>query len=164
MAMDMFLKFSDSTLKGESQDSAHKDEIQLVSWSWGAHNSATVTQGTGSGGGKVELSGLSFTKYVDVASAPLLLSACNGNHIADATLSIRKAGGSTPVDYLVIKMNKVFITSFQTAGSGGDDQLLESVSLNYGSMQFNYQQQDEKGAKQGGVKSAGWDQVKNIKV
>jgi type VI secretion system secreted protein Hcp len=34
MAKDMFFKIGD--LKGESQDKKHKDEIDVLSWSWGS--------------------------------------------------------------------------------------------------------------------------------
>ena len=33
MAVDMFIQIGD--IKGESQDDAHKDEIDVVSWIWG---------------------------------------------------------------------------------------------------------------------------------
>ena len=33
MAVDIFLKLTD--IKGESMDSKHPDEIQVLAWSWG---------------------------------------------------------------------------------------------------------------------------------
>ena len=33
MAVDMFIKIGD--LKGESSDKSHKDEIDVLAWSWG---------------------------------------------------------------------------------------------------------------------------------
>ena len=38
MAVDTFAKIGD--IKGESQDAKHKDEIEVLSWSWGVSNTA----------------------------------------------------------------------------------------------------------------------------
>ena len=45
MAVDMFLKVDD--LKGESVDSKHKGEIDVLSWSWNMSQSGTTHLGSG---------------------------------------------------------------------------------------------------------------------
>ncbi len=40
MASDIFAKIGD--IKGESADSKHKDEIEVLSFSWGVTNSAKI--------------------------------------------------------------------------------------------------------------------------
>ena len=45
MAMDMFIKIGD--LEGESKDSAHAGEIDVLSWSWSMVNSGSAHQGGG---------------------------------------------------------------------------------------------------------------------
>ena len=40
MASDIFAKLGD--IKGESLDNKHKDEIEVLSWSWGVTNAVTV--------------------------------------------------------------------------------------------------------------------------
>ena len=47
MASDIFAKIGD--IKGESLDDKHKDEIEVLSWSWGMTNAAKLA---GSGGGR----------------------------------------------------------------------------------------------------------------
>ncbi|MBP5150000.1 type VI secretion system tube protein Hcp, partial [Pseudomonas protegens] len=37
MAVDIFIKIGD--IKGESMDKAHKDEIDVLNWSWGMSQS-----------------------------------------------------------------------------------------------------------------------------
>ena len=49
MASDIFAKLGD--IKGESLDDKHKDEIEVLSWSWGVTNAVTLA-GTGAGQGK----------------------------------------------------------------------------------------------------------------
>lgn len=143
MAVDMFMKID--TVDGESRDSKHKKDIDVLAWSWGASNSGSAHTGGGAGSGKVNVQDLSFTKWVDSASPKLLLACCDGKHFKDATLVVRKAGDK-PVEYLKIKMEEVLITSVSTGGSGGEDRLTENVSLNFATVSVDYVPQDEKGA------------------
>jgi type VI secretion system secreted protein Hcp len=160
MAMDQFIKIG--TLKGESVDHKHKDSIDVLAWSWGMSNSGSTHAGTGSGAGKVNVQDLSFTKWVDVSSPELMLAACNGKHFPDAKLTVRKAG-ENPLEYLIITMEDVIITSISTGGSGGEDRLTENVSVNFGSVKVNYTQQTETGAP-GAQPKMGWNIATNKAV
>jgi type VI secretion system secreted protein Hcp len=153
MAVDMFLKLGD--IKGESKDRAHKEEIDVLSWSWGASNAGSFHMGGGGGAGKVNVQDLSFTKYVDLASTEVFLTCCNGKHIPEATLIVRKAG-ETPLEYLTVKMTDVLITSYSTGGRGGEDKLTENVSLNFAKVAVTYKEQAERGA-QAKAPTVGWD-------
>ena len=65
-------------IKGESQDAKHKDEIDLLSWSWGIAQPDTVAHGGGGGAGKAHVQDLSFTDRVDKASPVLMASVRHG--------------------------------------------------------------------------------------
>jgi type VI secretion system secreted protein Hcp len=52
-------------------------------------------------------------------------------------------------------MKEVYITSVQASGGGGGD-IAEHVRMSYGSVDFSYKAQDEKGALTGEVKF-GWN-------
>jgi type VI secretion system secreted protein Hcp len=71
MASDIFAKIGD--IKGESLDSKHKDEVEVLSFSWGVTNDAAIK--TGGGAGKATFHDLSFVHAIDKAS-PSLLKAC----------------------------------------------------------------------------------------
>ena len=114
-------------------------------------NSGTTHTGAGGGAGKANVQDLSFTKYIDSATNGLMLACCKGTHYPEAKLIVRKAGG-TPVEYVVITMDEVLVTSVSTGGSGGEDRLTENVTLNFAKVKLEYQPQDAKGAKAGGVK------------
>ena len=89
MASDIFAKIGD--IKGESLDAKHKDEIEVLSFSWGVTN-AGVISGGGGGAGKATFQDLSIVHHIDKAS-PLLLKACaTGTHIKDTIITHRKAG------------------------------------------------------------------------
>ncbi|HLQ38636.1 MAG TPA: type VI secretion system tube protein Hcp [Planctomycetota bacterium] len=161
MAVDMFLSIEDKKIKGESRDKAHKDEIDVLSWSWGMSQSGSMHSGGGGGSGKVSVQDLSLTKYVDKASADLVKACCSGTHYKNAKLVVRKAGGS-PLEYLIITMEGVLVAAVSTGGSGGEDRLTESVTLNFGKVKVQYQPQKEDGTKDGGVLEAGWDIAENV--
>ncbi len=160
MAVDMFLKIDGVT--GESRDSVHAGEIDVLAWSWGASNSGSAHVGGGAGAGKVNVQDLSFTKYIDVSSPDLFLACASGQHYDSAILTVRKAG-TTPLEYLKITMTEVMITSVSTGGSGGEDRLTENVTLNFAKVQIDYEEQTATGAP-GATPSAGWDIAQNVKV
>ena len=159
MAVDMFLKLEG--ISGESKDSTHKGEVDVLAWSWGMSNSGTAHAGGGSGAGKVNVQDLSFTKWVDLATAPLMLAAANGTHISKATLVVRKAG-ETPLEYLTIVMTEVLVSSVSTGGSGGEDRLTENVSLNFAKVEVKYKEQSAAG-KAAGTGDFKWDIAGNVK-
>src|SRR5690348_10250219 len=84
MAADIFAKIGD--IKGESNDDKHKDEIEVLSFSWGVTNSQTITAGGGGGAGKASFHDIVFTHGVDKASPNLLRACATGQHIKEATI------------------------------------------------------------------------------
>ena len=133
-AVDMFLKLD--TIEGESKDKTHGKEIDVLAWSWGASVPITRTAKTADVGSGIAQD-LSVTKYVDKASPKLLISAVTGKHIGDGTLVVRKAGES-PVEYIKITMTDILVSSISTGGSGGEDNLTETVSFNFSKVKFEY--------------------------
>ena len=101
-------------VKGESKDKTHTQDIDILSWSWGMSNSGSAHQGGGAGSGKVNVQDVSVTKYIDSSSPKLMLSCCDGAHFATALLTVRKAGGENPVEYVKIKMQEVLSPSVPT--------------------------------------------------
>jgi type VI secretion system secreted protein Hcp len=143
MAVDMFLKIEG--VKGESTVDGHEGEIDIYGWHWGMSNSGSMHVATGGGSGKVDIQDITISKKVDTSS-PVLMQFCSqGKHFPNGTLTVRKAGGDRPVDYLTIKMDKIFITSYTTGGSEGDDTVNESISLNFSKYELTYKPQNEDG-------------------
>lgn len=158
MAVDMFLKISG--VDGESTDKSHKGEIDILSWSWGMSQSGTTHMGGGGGAGKVNVQDITLTKYVDAASPALLLGCCKGTHLEQAVLVVRKAGDS-PLEYVRITMKEVIVSNLSTGGSGTQDRLTESVTLNFAEFKFEYQTQGRNGGKDGGARIAAWNIAEN---
>ena len=163
MAVDMFLKLL--PIKGESLDSKHPDEIDVLAWSWGASQSGNTHYGAGSGSGKVSVQDLSFTHYVDKASADLLAACTRGDHIPEGTLVVRKAGGkdAKALEYIVIGLKNIIVTSVSSGGSGGEDRLTENITLNFGEFKYTYTPQEASGAA-GTASSFGWKIPENVEA
>ena len=162
MAFDVFLKFKDK-ITGESVGDGHKDEIDVLAFSWGASNAGSGHTSTGGGTGKANVQDLSITKYVDKATCDLFKACMGGDHFGDAVLTVQKVAGSKakPIPYLVITMKDVMVTSVSTGGhGGGDDRLTESVTLNFAAVEMKYQKQKPDGtAEKGGQMS--WNIAQN---
>ena len=160
MAVDMFLKLDG--IKGESTDSKHKDEIEVMSYSWGLTQTGTMAFGGGGGAGKVQFQDFHFTQKVGTAS-PLLFKSCStGAHIKEATITVRKAGES-PQEFLQIKLNDILISSYQSGGSSGGDVPTDQFSLNFAKIEYAVTAQDATG-KPGETVRAGWDLKANKAV
>ena len=160
-AVDYFLKIDG--IEGESEDSIHKGEIELESWSWGETQAGTSMFGKGSGAGRVTMQDFQFVKRVDKSSPKLLLGCCNGQHFTNAQLTARKAG-SGPQEYLHIYFSEIIISSYQTSGSASTDIVpREQLSFNYTKVEVEYREQKPDGTL-GGPTKRGYDLKANFKV
>ena len=146
MAQDIFLKIEGPDLKGESKDDKHKDEIDILSVSFGVAQTGTFGDGTGGAAGKANFQQISVMTQSSKASAELWWNCATGQHFKKATLVFRKAGGKEgPIDFLKLTMEPCMITSYQNSGSSGDSVLTESFSLDFGKATYEYSPQKEDG-------------------
>jgi type VI secretion system secreted protein Hcp len=148
MAIDTYAKIGD--IKGESMADGHKDEIEVLSYSWGVTNAGSMRSGGGGGEGAANFHDMSFVHSVDKAS-PVLFQACAlGTHLKEATITHRKAGTKGgQVDYLVVKLNDVIITSVTHGGSS--DSHSENVSLSFSKVHLEYKPQKQDGSLDAGI-------------
>ena len=146
VASDIFAKLGD--IKGESLDNKHKDEIEVLSWSWGLANAVTLA-GSGAGQGKASFRDFSFIHKIDKAS-PVLMQACaTGVHLKEATITHRKAGKGQQ-EFLVIKMSDVIVTAIMDADSS-DSESAETVSLAFAKIDVAYRPQKADGSLDAGI-------------
>jgi type VI secretion system secreted protein Hcp len=147
MASDIFAKIGD--IKGESLDAKHKDEIEVLSFSWGVTSSASISSGGGGGAGKATFQDLSIVHHIDKAS-PLLLKACaTGAHLKEATITHRKAGKGQQ-EFLIVKMNDIIITGV-IHGAASGQLASETVTLAFAKVDFEYKPQKADGSLDAGI-------------
>ena len=148
MASDIFAKIGD--IKGESLDDKHKDEVELLAWSWGVTQSGTMAFGGGGGEGKASFNDFNFTHFVDKSSPVLMKSCATGEHIKEATITVRKAGKDQQ-EFLIIKMNDIIITSVNPSGAGDGAATAENVALQCAKVDLEYKPQKADGSLDAGL-------------
>ena len=159
--VDYFLKFDG--IKGESADAKHKDEIDIEAWSWGETNAAGHASGGGGGAGKVSMQDFHLVMKLNKASPKLMLACATGEHIKKAILTCRKAGKDQQ-EYLVVNMEDLLVSSYQTGGSGASDVVpIDQISLNFSKISVGYKEQKPDGSL-GGAVTVGYDlkQMKSV--
>jgi type VI secretion system secreted protein Hcp len=138
--VDYFLKIDG--VPGESGDAKHKDEIQILSFSFGESQAGTFAFGGGGGAGKVQMQDFHFMMNVNKASPKLFLMCATGEHIKNATLTARKAGKDQQ-DYLKVSFTDLMVSSFQTNGDAHANALpVDSISLNFAAIEVDYKIQN----------------------
>lgn len=158
MAFDAFLKIDG--IEGESTRKGFEKQIPILSFSWGGSNPATIGVDGGGGGGKGALSSLNVMKKADSSSPTFFQKCMEGEHFKKASLTLMKAGGKAPIDFIKYDLETVYIDSVQYSGSGGgDDTPMESISLAYGKMTYTFTPQTATGTK-GSPVVGQWDVTK----
>src|SRR5436190_2753704 len=137
MATDIFVKIGD--IKGESLDDKHRDEIEVLSFSWGVTNATPKPGGGGAATGRADIQDLTIVHNVD-KSSPLLMQACaTGTHLKEVTVTQRKAGKGQQ-EFLVFKLNDVIITSVTQSGDISQP-ASENVSFAFARVDVEYKPQ-----------------------
>lgn len=162
MATDMFLRLGD--IKGESRDQMHRDEIEITHWAWGLSQSGSMHSSTGGGSGKVNVANLNLKKTLDRSTPNLMMACASGTHYPEARLVVRKAGGPNSLEYLVIVLKEIMVTSYDVRTDDNSDILYESLALNFSKVEVSYQPQKAEGGKDGGPVKFGWNIRENIKI
>lgn len=160
MTQDIFIKFHG--IDGESHDVTHKGEIDVINWRWSAGQTSNMHSGSGGGAGKSTVHDLHFEHYVDKSSPNLLQYCLTGKHIAEAVLTVRKAGGS-PLDYLKITLQELIITQVKPVGYYRMRSPREKIALSFTRVKMDYIQQNAQGKSMGTV-SMGYDVKANAEI
>ncbi|NTV94554.1 MAG: type VI secretion system tube protein Hcp [Thiobacillus sp.] len=148
--VDYFLKIDG--IDGESTDDKHKGEIELLSWSWGESNSATIGSRTGgAGAGRVDMSDFSVMKVVDKSSVNLMKVCAIGEHIKSMVLVGRKAGKEQQ-EYYKITFTDCMVTSYQLSAS--NETPTESLSFAFSKIEMIYKPQKPDGTLGGDIKAS----------
>lgn len=133
-AVDMFLKIED--IPGES--SKLEGAIDLLGFSYGVKAPRDVATGQSSGKRQhcPSIGPLTVSSSLSKASPVLALACCTGRHIPRATLSVHRTADPEP--YLTITLEEVMVSSYSTSGAPSDDVPVDSISLNFTKIEFEY--------------------------
>jgi type VI secretion system secreted protein Hcp len=160
MAADYYLQLDG--IKGESADARHASWIECttINWTITQPKSATASTGGGHTAERAELSEISITKLVDLAS-PMLAQLCAcGKTIPKAKLEMQRADGNgEPVKYFEVELENVLIAHIGPHFGGGDFPF-ESLGLKFSKVRWRYTRQKIGGGASGNT-TGGWDLATN---
>jgi len=148
---DMFLSVKGAksgVIKGEAHDSAHLDEIDVLSWSWGMQAQASL--GGGNATGRAIVRELRIVKRVDSASTALLSALRANEMITKAVLTMRKAGKS-PLEFLKITIEQGRITglTIEAGDEDGSPDIVENLVMSFNKITVEYTPQGKDGQPRG---------------
>ena len=120
-----------------------------------------MSQGGGGGAGKVSMQRLPLhdARLQGESEAPSGLRERRALPAAPRSSPERRA--STQQKFLKIKFTDLLVSSFDTGP--GDPLPIDSISLNFTKIEYEYSPQDAKGSLGGAIR-AGWDLKKNVKA
>jgi len=149
MAVDYYLNLDG--VDGESEVPEYENQIQLLSWNWGASQKSSVEANGGSGAGKVNLGDIAVSSYFDKSRPKFFKNICEGKHFKSATLSAVKSGAAQKKPYLKVDLGEVFVTSIQlSAASDKSDIPVEiptiNLSFSYNEITIEYGMQKKDGS------------------
>ena len=150
---DIFLSVKGAksgVIKGESQDSAHAKEIDVLSWTWGMQ--ARSSLGGGAATGKAIVQELKIVKRVDSASTPLMSALRSNEMITKAVLTQRKAGkGQLEFLKVTIEQGRVTGLTIEAGDKSGSPDLFEHLSFTFNKITVEYVPQGKDGQAQGSM-------------
>jgi type VI secretion system secreted protein Hcp len=135
-------------INGEAQDDKHKNEIEVLSWSWGMQGKASL--GGGGASGKATMRELKIVKNVDKASTALMSALRTNEVIKEGILTLRKSGG-TKLEFfkITIQDGRVMSLDVDAGDESGGSALLERVSFSFNKIAIEYTPQSGDGMPQG---------------
>ena len=147
MPLTAYLKIPD--IPGESQRAGHEDEIDIHDIQWAIEQTGSAAVGRGRRRARTDISPLRVRKYYDAASPYLALAVETGQAFDEVVVSVRRDSGEAHLDYLVITMENVIVSSYGFGTDHEDDlggRLTESVALEFEHVRLAYTRQAENGS------------------
>lgn len=163
MAYDMFLNIDG--IKSDSTDAAHKQWIEVVSYSHGmsqAVGGALSAQGVHTGG-RADHQDFVIVKRLDSASPTLYQYCCMGKHIPNARFEMCRAMGEKTI-FMVYLFKDLIVASCMPSGTAdAEDPIpMEEISFRYGQINWEYTPTDPTGGgKKGAAVKTGWSTLQN---
>jgi len=121
-----------------------KDHTDILSFSFGASNTAVIGAGSSGGesrAGRANLSDVTIMKVMDKTSPLLFDDCCTGNYLKKVDIIYDKPMGDDQQDYFKIHMEDALITSIQFSGSSENP--VESISFAFAKIKVSYNPEED---------------------
>lgn len=161
MPFDAFVKIDN--IEGESTDSKHKGWIEVLDC--GVNIKQTVSKTVSSSGGataeRATFDDFDLTKYIDKSSPELSRACAAGTHIDTIEIEFCRAG-TEKLKFMGYRLRNCIISKVIMLASG--DFPTETISINYGKIEWIYTQQKRQGGGAAGNVATGWDLQRNCNL
>jgi type VI secretion system secreted protein Hcp len=121
-----------------------KDAIDILSFSFGASNTAVIGSGSSGGesrSGRANLSDVTVMKVMDKTSPLLFDDCCTGNYLKKVDVIYDKPMGDSQEDYFKIHMEDALITAIQFSGTSENP--VESISFAFSKVKVSYNPEED---------------------
>lgn len=154
----LFLKLEG--VDGDSKVGGFEKQIELLSYEHSVHAQVTGdVSNTNRTSGKPMHRDFQFIKYVDQSTPLLNQKCCEGAVIPSAVVTVGRNDKGTLLEFMVYTLKDVVVSSV-TVESDSGDKPVETVTLNYSRIQWDYTVQAETGGKLG-TKPGMWNVATN---
>jgi len=141
---------------GTSQIEGYADQIELMSYSHGVSQQVTGdVSNTERTSGRPIHQDFHVTKYLDKATPLINQKCCEATALPSVIITIGRNDAGAVIPLIIYTLEDVILSSVSVGGGGGDKPV-ESVSLNYSSIKWDYTAQKEESGAAGTV-SGSWD-------
>jgi type VI secretion system secreted protein Hcp len=138
MTTNFFIKLDN--INGETTIEGHQKDTAIQSWKHSFNQPTSPVRSSSAGGGTVEQANhadFSFTKFLDVASVPLMKACWSGKSIKNAVFTAYRSDGDGLAEYLKIMMYDVIVSTL-ALDNNAEGQVIETVTLCYGKISYTY--------------------------
>jgi type VI secretion system secreted protein Hcp len=149
--MDVIIMDMGADPKGESMLTGYKDKIELLSFSHGVAMQITGDiSNSERTSGKPNHQDLTVTKYLDAASPVINQSCCEGKAYPQVDIIIGRNDSGAVVELMRYTIKNALISSVSIGGGGGDKPV-ETLTLNYNQITWNFTSQKPEVGSEGNV-------------
>lgn len=159
--MDVIIMKMDPAIPGTSTMKGVETQIELLSFSHGVAMQITGdVSNTERTSGKPNHQDFTVTKYLDQASPKLNEACCKGDNFKSVEITIARNDKGAVLPLIKYTLKNVVLSSISIGGGGGDKPV-ETVTMNYNHITWDFHTQKAEGAEQGHVDTK-WDLAKNV--
>src|SRR3977135_3003491 len=158
--MDVLLMKFDPVVKGTSTLDQFADQIELLSFSHGVAMQITGDiSNSERTSGKPNHQDFTITKYLDQSSPKLNEACCKGDNFKKVVLVVARNDKGSVLPLMSYTLQNVVLSSISVGGGGGDKPV-ETVTMNYNHITWDFLHQQAEGGEAGHVPGK-WDLATN---